>query len=184
MVAEHKRVYIDTMIFIKHLFNATHPLHSKIENFFNDISNQMYKGITSSFTRSEYLAVIKEILATKTCDIPSQTEITQALEIFDKFIDKMGIEVFDSDDLARSHGMLFSECHKRIEIASPIKGNNTRWRILGDADSIILLLAERCNSNMLATNDDGFKGMISHVTPLIVKVINAIKGLGIQTGNI
>jgi hypothetical protein len=93
----------------------------------------------------------------------------KALAAFDNFKDKMGIELFDSDVLANSSGTLFSECHNRIESASPIQGSNSRWRTLGGADSIILLFAERSNSNRLATNDDGFKRSSSRVRPLIVK---------------
>lgn len=60
---------------------STHRLHSKIQIFFNDISNQRYKGFTSSFALSEYLVLIKELLAEKTGTIPSQNDINQAVKV-------------------------------------------------------------------------------------------------------
>jgi hypothetical protein len=48
----------------------------------DDISNQRYKGLTSSFTLSEYLAFTKELLAEKTGTIPSQNDINQAVKVW------------------------------------------------------------------------------------------------------
>ena len=91
-----EKVYIDTMVFLNQLFNKTHRLHPNSERFFHDIENQKYIGVTSSFTRSEYLAIIKEELACQLNTVPPQKDVDKALEIFDSFIEEMGIEYFVS----------------------------------------------------------------------------------------
>jgi predicted nucleic acid-binding protein len=63
MTSHPQRIYIDTMVFLNQLINVTHPLHLKSKKFFYDVQNQKYQGITSSFTRSEYLGLIKELIA-------------------------------------------------------------------------------------------------------------------------
>ena len=95
-------------------------------------------------------------------------EINRAIAIFDEFIDDMGIEYYDSDDLARP-GTLFSDSSDRISTSVPIRGKDEIWRGLNGADSLLLIFAERSGSNLIATNDDGFIGTTSIVRPLILR---------------
>lgn len=164
------RVYIDTMVFLNHLFNKEHPLHSISARFFLDIENQKYVGITSSFTRSEYLGVIKQLMAEGGDILSDQSKVNNTLKIFDEFIDEMGIEYYDSDELA-STGNLFSDSSDRISTSVPIRGRDKTWRALNGADSLLLIFAERTGSNSIATNDDGFKGTTSFVKPLVLREI-------------
>jgi predicted nucleic acid-binding protein len=170
-----EKVYIDTMVFLNQLFNKTHRLHSNSERFFHDIENQKYIGITSSFTRSEYLAVIKQELACQLNTVPSREEVDKALEIFDGFLEEMGIEYFDSDELVsfalNKDEKFFVYCYDQILSSRPIKGKDNKWRMLNGADSLVLLFAEACNANRIATNDDGFKGTNSYVIPLIPREV-------------
>jgi hypothetical protein len=130
---------------------------------------QQIIGITSSFTKTEYLAVMKELVAKKTGRIASQAETNDAMRIFDEFIINMGIEYFDSDDLIVGIDGFFSSCHIRVDFANPVQGNDRKWRGLGGADSIVLLMAESCSSEYIATNDDGFRQISSAVKPLLIK---------------
>ncbi|HKG87177.1 MAG TPA: hypothetical protein VKA95_02535 [Nitrososphaeraceae archaeon] len=98
-VSPAKRIYIDTNVFIKQLYSKTHKYHHKVCTFFKDIQNQKLKGANSSFTKSEYLAVIKELMAADLSSAPPQKDIDDALKIFDDFIDQMGIEYFELQDL-------------------------------------------------------------------------------------
>jgi hypothetical protein len=108
-------------------------------------------------------------MASDLSSAPPQKDIDNALKIFDDFIDQMGIEYFELQDLPFIDSTLFSEAQQRIELAVPFKGNDSKWRTLGGADSIVLMLAERCNSDKIATNDDGFRLIASKVKPLLIK---------------
>lgn len=169
MSSSDDRIYIDSNVFIKQLLNKEHKLHSKCRKFFYDIENKKFKGITSSFTRSEYLALVKEIIFKYAEASSTQKNIDIAMSVFDDFVDRMGIEYFNSDDLTGFGFKLFSESHERIQSAIPSRGKDSRWRTLGGADSIILVMAERSHANKIATNDDGFRKIDSKVKPLLVK---------------
>jgi predicted nucleic acid-binding protein len=171
MAQQLKRVYIDTNIFIFQLFNVKKPfIQSKVQRFFYDIQNQKLIGVTSSFTRSEYFAVAKELLSELLGKFPDKATLDKALKNFDDFVNQMGIEQFDSDALANMDGKLFADAHIRIDKSVNTYGNfDKKWHGLNGADSLILLFAERSNSQEIATNDDGFKGINSVVKPLIVR---------------
>lgn len=171
MSQQLKRVYIDANIFIYQLFKVNKPvIQSKVQRFFYDVQNKKLVGVTSSFTRSEYFAVAKALLCEMLGKVPNKQTLDKALEDFDKFVNQMGIEQFDSDDLANMDGKLFAEAHDRIDKSTNTYGNfDKKWHGLNGADSLILLFAERSNSQEIATNDDGFKGINSNVQPLMVR---------------
>ncbi len=157
------------MIFIYQLFNKTNPYHAKSASFFKQIEDEKMIGVTSSFTRSEYLEVIKTELAKASDSIPSSIDIQSSLDNFDDFITHMGIELFDSDDLTNSDARLFRECHARIENAIPFKGKDNKWRMLNGADSLLLVFAEKTGCQEIASNDDGFRTSKSKVKPHILR---------------
>jgi len=157
------------MVFVKFLLDKTHKYHIHCKKFFKDIESQKHIGVTSSFTRTEYLAVMKELVARTHGNIASQSEIQDAMNILDEFMNRMGIEYFDSDDLIVGFKDFFSSCHRHVELTNPVEGIDKKWRSLGGADSIVLLMAERCNSDYIATNDDGFKRISSRVMPMLLK---------------
>jgi hypothetical protein len=130
---------------------------------------QKIVGITSSFTRTEYLAVVKELIAKRNRRVATNIEIDKAMTRFDQFMISMGIEYFDSDDIITGRNGFFSSCYRHVQSANPVEGKDKKWRGLGGADSIILLMAERCNSDLIATNDDGFSQVSSQVKPLLIK---------------
>lgn len=157
------------MIFIYQLFSISHPLHSKSDRFFQEIANQNMVGITSTLTRTEFIAVIKRELSKQGNAIPAQSTINAITSTFDDFLDGMGIILRDSDDLANIDGRLFTDSHNRVDTSPPTLGADNKWRVLNGADSIHLVFAERCNSQRIATNDDGFKGAASSVQAIILR---------------
>jgi predicted nucleic acid-binding protein len=74
------------MVFIYQLFNKTHRYHIKSLKLFQDIENQKFMGVTSSLTRSEYLAVIKREVANQLKSVPGKSAIEMILKRFDDFI--------------------------------------------------------------------------------------------------
>lgn len=54
----------------------------------------------------------------------------------------------------------YFESFQRIDSSRLIQGTDGKWRGLNGADSLI---AERFNAEIIATNDDGFKGTTSYV---------------------
>lgn len=162
------RIYIDTNTFVYQLINQNHWLNAKTNSFFARIVNQDFVGATSSFVRTEYLAVIKGILSRRSGTVASQNSIDIALKAFDDFLNNMGIEFYDSDELANIDGKLFEESHRRVETALPTLGGDGKWRPLNGADSLHLLFAERTSSDEFATSDQGFKGINSPVVPHIL----------------
>lgn len=161
------RIYIDTMIFVKFLYNTSHKLHPICKKFFHEIQDGKFIGVTSSITRIEYIAVLKKLLAEKDEKI-IDNEIKKELTRFDKFIEDLGIEYYDSDDLTKSIN-IFSICFQRVMSSKPFQGKDNQWRGLGCADSIVLIMAERSSSKYIATNDDGFRQIKSSVLPCIIK---------------
>lgn len=167
MSQQTQKIFIDTNIFLYHLFDKSSSYAQKSAKFFKEIENSVFIGATSSFTRSEFLAVVKRKLCEKNGTIPTPYIINSVLKMFDDFIDNMGIEYFESDELANSDGKLFEETHKQVESSKPIQVRSN-WRALGAADCLLIAFAERSNSNKIMTNDIGFKGISSSVQPMIL----------------
>lgn len=162
------RVYIDTNIFIYHLFNQGTTLSSKARRFFYKIQDGTFRGVTTTFTRSEYLAVIKEEIATQSGSPAPLSRLQTAMQTLDNFMKNMGIEVFESDDLVNQDGKFFSEAHSKVEASTPARISG-KWKSLNGADSLILTFAERANCAKIATNDAGFKNTNSRIVGHILQ---------------
>lgn len=157
------------MNFIYFLISANHNLNSKVTLFFDDIENARYVGVTSSFTKSEFLGVAKQILAEQNNQDPSNSDMGTVENNFDAFVTQLGIEMNDADSLYDSQ--LFSNCYAIIKNSNAVRGTDGKWRVIGGADSILLYLAEKTNSSKIATNDDGFKGNNTSVQPLMIREV-------------
>jgi len=152
------KVYVDTNVFVYHLIPISSSRSKKqAKNFFMDIQNQKLKGITSSFTKTEYLAVVKREYSRILNRKPSKTLIDSFIKALDDFIKNMGIEYHESDKLVTNDKDFFSNVHNQVYDAKPVK-RNSNWKICSAPDAIILSMAEKTNSDELITNDDGFSG--------------------------
>ena len=157
------------MNFIYFLINTRHPINNKVTLFFQDVENQRYVGVTSTFTKSEYLGVARQILAGRNNQDPNASDMGRVENRFDAFVTRLGIEMRNADSLSDSQ--LFLNCYNIIKNSNAVRGSDNHWRVIGGADSILLYLAEKTNSDMIATNDDGFKGSNSSVTPLMIREV-------------
>ena len=162
------RAYIDTMVFIYHF--KSHGLTSKADRFFHDIENGKYAGVTTSFTITEYLGVMRKAL-TEVRDRPiTSTDVSRLRKEIEKFISDMGIIYFDADALASPiYGKLFSSTENIVENAKPFKSfRNNRWYLVNGADALHVSLALRTGADLYATFDDDFRGIDHWIKPLML----------------
>ncbi|MEM2882468.1 MAG: type II toxin-antitoxin system VapC family toxin [Candidatus Bathyarchaeia archaeon] len=166
-----RRVYIDTMVFIYQLGPQT-PLSEKARAFFRDVEGGKYIGVTSSFTVAELIAVYKELLCrARGTQIISPTDMLEIKRRMDVFLNKMGIVLYDADELATVLGKstIFADCERILEEAMPIRGSRDgRIRVIGGADALHIAMAIRANAELFGTFDEGFKGSGSWLPPLLL----------------
>ncbi|MDH3657383.1 MAG: hypothetical protein OEM77_04520 [Nitrosopumilus sp.] len=84
------RVYLDTNTFVHYLIKNKPPLGPKVESFFQDIESQKYLGVTTTFTISEYLGVVKEIVAEKENKSPNLEKIKKNRTSIERFYSSLG----------------------------------------------------------------------------------------------
>ncbi len=149
------------MVFVYYLTRREGTSHSQATRFFRDVNNQKYKAVTTTFTRSEYISVLKAVLAETSGSPPSPTAMAMALDTFDRFVVSIGVEVQDSDRLVGTgFAPLFSECENVCMSSDPIRGTRDgNWRTVGGADALLIIFAERSKADVFATFDQGYKGM-------------------------
>lgn len=170
-----KRTYIDTMLFVYQLATDRADWRNQLSSrFFGELENGAYEGVITTFTYAEYLAVMKVILSKGRGATPSQTQIDELKKIFGNFVEEEGIEVLDADDLSTSMGRceIFRWGSDVIDATGTVRGSDQRWRGIGGADAIHVVLASRAGAELLATFDQGFKAMQglpgSVLRPLII----------------
>jgi len=69
------KTYIDTMVFIYHFMQ--HGLSSKANKFFQDIEKGKYAGVTTSFTITEYLGVMRKALTEARNKPPTSADVSK-----------------------------------------------------------------------------------------------------------
>ena len=139
--------------------------------FFEDIENGKYIGIVTTFTISEYLAVIRGLLCKKRNKKITSLEIMTAKTKLEQFINQMGIVLYDSDNLATKHAV-FADCENMIESDEPALGRHDRkWHYLKGADALHLAFARSVNAEAIATFDEDFRGACGTVSPLIISEV-------------
>ncbi len=157
------------MTFVYQLVNVTYKLNPNAQRFFTDIEQQKFKGITSSFVKTEFLSVMKRLLAEQEKKLPDKSSIEFVWKKFNQFLNEMGIEEFDADDLANQDGRIFVDSQRLVEDSTIVQGKDGKWRTLNGADSLHVLLAERSNADKLMTNDEGFRTSKSAVQVIFLK---------------
>lgn len=167
-----KTVYVDTMVFVYHFLQSSKTrLSNKAASFLRDIETGKYIGIITSFTVSEYLAVIRGLLCEKRNRQVSPEEILVIRRRLEQFITQMGIMLYDSDTLANRHAV-FAECESMIERDTPSKGRyDRRWHYLNGADALHVAFATSLNAEAIATFDDDFRGICGSVSPLLLSEV-------------
>jgi len=158
------RVYIDTMVWIYHLFEQNHVMATCCERFLQEIEDGHLTGVSSSFTVQEALEVAKRSFSRKRNRPPGQAELAQIEGIIDGALRDLGIELHDSDRLTGLGGAppdLFARTGEIIKQSRPYLCPDGAWRAVGGADAIHLAFSERSNADYYATCDQGFKGQVS-----------------------
>jgi len=163
------RIFIDTNLFIFHLKRtATSNLSDKIKKFFKDVEDGKFVGVCTTYTIIEYKAALKRILSEARRATVSQKEIDEEIEEFKNFLDEMGIELFDSEDLIKANDMTFVKCDNVIDSTAPTFTRAGRPRLVNASDVLLTVLAHYIGCDFLATHDLGFKGMNWMVKPLLI----------------
>lgn len=168
MVSTPNLVYIDTHVFAYKLLSYTYG--PKIANmiiqtgkFFQDIQNEKYQAIISTFTETEYRSVVKKVISEYMKRNLTEQEEINAINDFHAFNTTMGIGLSDSDGISFNHNInrydIFSEVDQTIQNNVESYYHDTKWKVIGGADAILLNLALRSGANMIATCDMGFKGL-------------------------
>lgn len=155
-----RRTYIDTMLFVYQLATSRTDRRNKLSSqFFKEVEGGSYEGVITTFTYAEYLAVMKETLSKRLGAQLSHTQIETLKNEFESFVDKQGIEVLDADDLSSGVGRceIFGWSSQVVERTGTVQGADRRWRTVGGADAIHVVLANRAGAELLATFDEGFK---------------------------
>jgi predicted nucleic acid-binding protein len=156
------------MVFIYHF--KKHGLTSKADNFFKDIENGKYAGVTTSFTIAEYLGVMREALAEARNSPSTSADVAMLRKEIEEFISDMGIILFDADTLASpAYGKLFSLTESIVENATHFKNpRNNRWFLVNGADALHVTFAVRAGADVYATFDDDFRGVSNWIKPLML----------------
>lgn len=162
------RAYIDTMVFIYHF--KRHGLTNKADKFFHDIESGKFAGVTTSFTITEYLGVMKKVLTEVRNRPLTSTDLAKLRNQIECFIDDMGIAYYDADALATPLlGKLFSSTENVVENAKPYRSRrNNKWYMVNGADALHVNLALRAGASLYATFDDDFRGVSSWIKPLML----------------
>ncbi len=166
-------VYIDTNIFVHHLYPTPgDPKEVEVVRrttmFFQDVENQKYRAVTTTFTLTEYKGAMKRVLSDQQARIATDQEVDQAIQTVESFIRNMGIELFKADDLIKvGYSTLFADCDRIVEKSTPTL-TTKGWKSIGGADGLLAALADRCAAQLVATLDSGFKGLKGGVSPLVL----------------
>jgi len=162
------KAYIDTMVFIYHF--KQHALTPKANNFFKDIEKGKYAGVTTSFTITEYIAVMRKALAEARNGPSTSTDVIKLRKQIEEFISNMGIVYFDADPLTSGvYGKFFSSVENVVENAKHFKNRRTnKWFVVNGADALQVVMAVRAGADFYATFDDDFRGVDSWIKPLML----------------
>jgi predicted nucleic acid-binding protein len=89
-----------------------------------------------------------------------------------KFIQDIGFELTDSDELANLAGAppFFQDVHDILRASeSVLRASDSKWHGIGGCDAVVASLAARLGAPEVATFDQGFRGLRdSRVRPLMV----------------
>lgn len=177
MMQTLRRTYIDTMVFVYLISRpTTDPLHTRSLKFFEEVENGTYEAVITTFTYAEYTAVMKETISRRSGKSPSAADMEKLRTEFEGFVEKEGIEVLDADDLstAFSRSEVFRWCREVVERTGTVKGRDNRWRTIGGADAVHVVLANRAGAELYATFDEGFKAIDElgwDLKPLIIQEV-------------
>lgn len=168
-----ERVYVDTMVFVYHLWSRKPFLAAKTKLFFEDVDKGKYKAVTSTFTKTEFVGVLKLILSEAFGKTPTDQQLDEATNKLDEFLAKVGFEIFNSDDLVGTgFTPVFTDCHDVAAKADSTLGtHDNKWRSVGGCDALITVLAERSQTQWIATFDQGYKGIKRNVKPMILQEV-------------
>jgi len=160
------------MVFVYHFLYSPHSsLASKANTFFKDLEKGNYIGTISSFTITEFLAVVKRILCNKRDKAVSENDVRVIRESLDKFIAQMGIALYDADTLVAGT-TVFSDCEDIVESAVPYKGKrNRKWHYVSGADALHVALAIAVKAELYATFDDDFRGVKEWINPFMLSEV-------------
>jgi predicted nucleic acid-binding protein len=162
-LAHGERAYIDTMLFVYHLARPRSDiLHRLSLQFFEDVEKGTYEGVVTSFTQTEYTAVMQELLTQRIGTNLTDAQVSSVKREFDSFIEREGIELLDADDLSTELGRseIFRWGKQVVDTCRCVMGRRDyKWRTIVGADAIHAVFANRAGADVLATFDEGFRAL-------------------------
>jgi predicted nucleic acid-binding protein len=168
-------VYVDTNIFVYHLWTPTHPQARYCRRFLSQVEQGKLKVVVSTFVISETLAVGLRILSKMLDRGPTRADIEGMIADVKAMLDLFGFQVSDADNLTldqTGHGGVFDRAAGIVEASEPVRGRieaGVDWFSVGGADAIHASLAEKLGATHIATCDRAFKGLAAEVEPAILK---------------
>ena len=178
MTQAQEVVYIDANVFAYRLLKD--PNYDNFLNlstsFFDDIDTGKYRGVTSTYTKIEYIGILKKVISYIRQSYITPIEEQIALDDFQQFVDGLEISLTDADALACDglNSTLFHLTSETLRSTKPYfhkKATERRqWMNMGGADALQINLAMRSGANRFATFDRGFKGLNNpSIIPLIIQ---------------
>lgn len=160
------------MVWVYHLITPWHPEERHCQRFLRDVAGGRVTGVVSSFILAEIVGVANRLLAHQRGREPPLQDLVKLEERVEKELDRLGIEVRDSDGLAaptNSLTPLFDRAGYVILHSKAVRGGDGRWRSVGGADAVHISLAERAKADYFATCDQGFESLNANVTAVIMR---------------
>ena len=166
-MARLPRVYIDTNVIVSHLVLGSRFAYAA-GNFFRDIKHEKVIGVTSSINKTEFLSSMKRIYSSYYRRNPDPDNIAYFEKMFDNLIRKMDIKYYDADTLTRNDSDLFGKAFSLVKKTKTVSGPGS-WKMINLPDALVVLMAEKTDSDQIITNDDGFGGIDSKVDVKILR---------------
>lgn len=145
--------------------DPTHPQESHCQRFLADIQAGNITGVITTFVVTEYIDVVKRLLAKRLGREPNQPELDAAVAAIEHTVGQFGIEEHDADRIALAHagpGGLFDHAAGIVIRSGSVQGRRDgKWRSVGGADALHVSLAERVGATHYATCDQGFSRLAS-----------------------
>jgi predicted nucleic acid-binding protein len=174
-IPKGSRVYIDTMVWVYHLAHQSHAEYVHCKALLDQVRRKEITAVSSTFVLTEIQSATRMVLSEKRRGPLTEAEVKQIREAAVREMETLGVDLQDADQIAASGGgltPLFARAANLIETCGGhfvSRHRTPKWKGLGGADAIHLSLAERLNSDYLATCDSDFKDATSPVRASVLR---------------
>lgn len=169
------RVYIDTMIWVYHLAHQRHPEYPRCKQLLDQVLRKELTAVSSSFVLTEIVSATRKVLSELRGAPLSKQDVQNIRAAAISEMKRFQVDIQDADTVASQaspHGPMFARASNLIDDCGGgliMRKGVPVWKGLGGADAIHLSIAERLNSDILATCDADFKHTTSPVITAVLR---------------